>query len=177
MQIIYLVLSTYFLETSQVDMLFRVEAQQRLAHIIPALWDTQRQVGHISGVGQHANNGLGQASQTVIFDGKIYFPAEHIQARIVLPDCIGVVGKSGDGVAFFVQYHQDRQWCFLLRVHTQQVDNFEPVSEVGGFPVPIGKQDIERSAGQEELMGRVLDFLAAKVPHMDDEIFAQLFGM
>ena len=58
----------------------------------------------------------------------------------------------------------------------EEFDDFEPVVEVGVVGAGVGDEEIEGAFGEEELMGGVVDFLAAEVPDVDAEGVAVWHG-
>ena len=52
-------------------------------------------------------------------------------------------------------------------VFAEESDDFEPVGVVGVFFAIVGDEDVEGAFGEEELVGLVVDFLAAEVPDVD----------
>jgi hypothetical protein len=49
-------------------------------------------------------------------------------------------------------------------IAAEQLNGAEPVGEVGVFFAFVGDEGVEGAFGEEELMGLVVDLLAAKVP-------------
>jgi hypothetical protein len=61
-------------------------------------------------------------------------------------------------------------------VVAEEFDDVEPIVKVGAFFAGIGNEEIERSFGEEILMGGVIDFLSAEVPDIDIELIAVAAG-
>ena len=57
-------------------------------------------------------------------------------------------------------------------VVAEEADDVEPVVMVGVFFTIVGDEKVEGAIGEEELVGLVVDFLAAEVPEVDAVGFA-----
>ncbi len=58
----------------------------------------------------------------------------------------------------------------------EEFDDFEPVVEVGVVLAGVGDEEVEGAFGEEELVGGMVDFLAAEVPDVDAEGVAAGMG-
>ena len=58
----------------------------------------------------------------------------------------------------------------------EEFDDTQPVAKVGVFAAVIDEKDIQRTFGEEKLVGGVVDFLSAKVPEVNAERFAVGLG-
>ena len=62
------------------------------------------------------------------------------------------------GIGFFILGDEDGA------VFAEQANDVEPIIKVGVFTAVVNNQGIEGSFSKEELVGGVVDFLAAEVP-------------
>jgi len=54
-------------------------------------------------------------------------------------------------------------------VVAEQFDDVEPVVEIGVVLTGINDNSVEGALGEKKLVGRVVDFLSAKVPNISSE--------
>ena len=80
-------------------------------------------------------------------------------AQLVLVDLAG-------SVLFFIFYDQSRARF------TKEFYDFEPVVKIGVVLAGVSDEKIERSLGEEKLMGCMVDFLSPEVPDVDAEVIA-----
>lgn len=86
------------------------------------------------------------------------FTSELLEVEIAFPILLFVLDEEdGAGVA-------------------EDLDAFEPKVVIGVFFTAIGDEEVEGAFGEEELVGLVVDFLAAKVPEVDAVGLAVLPG-
>ena len=64
-------------------------------------------------------------------------------------------------IVFFVLDEEDGA------VFAAETNDVEPVGMVGVFFTAVGEEEVEGAFGEEELVGGVVDFLAAEVPKMN----------
>ena len=91
-------------------------------------------------------------------------PHHRLQIREAPPQPVLV--EIAAAILLFVLYDDERA------VVTEQFDDVHPVVEVGVLTPAICNQGVERSPGQEELVGRVIDLLSTEVPHVHPKSLA-----
>ena len=82
--------------------------------------------------------------------------------RVALPD-----GAEVDAVAaaLLAVLHDEHGAAVA-----EQVDDLQPVLEVGVLLALIGNQQVERPFGEEELVGGVVYLLTTEVPNIDPDL-------
>ncbi len=124
------------------------------ADVDPGFWEGLADVGELADVVLDGGEDLGEAAIGEEVGGEDFFEIGEASAQLVFVDLAGAVlffvfnDQGGAGVA-------------------EEFDDFEPVVEVGVFLAGIGDEEVEGAFGEEELVGGVVDFLAAEVPDVD----------
>ena len=86
--------------------------------------------------------------------------------------------EAGEFVAEFAEVEVAGAIVFFVldkedgAVVAAEADDVEPVGMVGVFFAAVGDEEVEGAFGEEELVGGVVDFLAAEVPEVDAVVVA-----
>jgi hypothetical protein len=125
-----------------------------LADADPGFWEGCTDMGKLADVVLDSGENLGKAAIGGEVGGEDFFEIGEAATQLVFVDLTGAV-------LFFVFDDEGRAGF------GEEFDDFEPIIKVGVVLAGVCDEEVEGAFGEEELMGGVVDFLAAEVPNID----------